>query len=166
MTTNFYVCLRREGPAKSPTGFTWHAGITDKGSPKKRCSKYVECVIWDQFQTRDEALAFEAAVSLLTPYIFLEELQAKGYGEFPTATGDDTPDTVDALSLVHAYTEMLTAWRKGELPVSAAVALRSTKSIAYRNQLSAPAFIERVRKARPSVFTEPVSKEQKEPMWS
>lgn len=145
--THFYVCLVgfRYGKSKEKTPIHWHSGITDKPHYKQRNSNYLDCIFWEDFNTRDEALAFEATVSNVVPYVFEDEIRAywrepdpqepdeepdDGSGNL-LICGDDTPLRVDALRLAIVYRELFELWHARTLKPCGNAFIRSEKCRAY-----------------------------------
>ena len=187
--TYFYVCQRRHGTAKNPFFFDWHAGITSHENWKERSSSYVENVIWHFFESRDEALAFEASASYVIPYIFIEEIAQNigsidpsmkpvwvgdaGYtpSECPTQVGDDLPITVDALSIANAYEKLISYWQSNQFVPKEIWRIRSRHCTTYREKMLCHGcemdmiqLIDLIRASRPSASVEASAEAQ--PMWS
>ena len=181
--THFYVCLVgfRYGKSKEKTPIHWHAGITDKPHYKQRNSNYLDCIFWEDFNTRDEALAFEATVSDVVPYVFEDEIRAywrepdpeepdaepdDGSGDL-RILGDDTPLRIDAFRLASTYRVLLELWQERTLKPCGLAVLRSEKCRAF-GRLNAQAreqLIEKVKALIPSSEAVPVTRAVNADMW-
>ena len=187
--TYFYVCQRRHGTVKKPFFFDWHAGITCHENWKMRSSSYVENVVWHYFETREEALAFEASASCVIPFVFIEEIAENchsidpsmkpvwfgdsGYnpGKTPLYVGDDLPISVDALSISHAYEKLIYFWINNQFIPRESWRICSRHCTTYRAKMLCHGLgidtieiINLIRMSRPSPFIE--ASKEKDPMWS